>query len=53
MRSDSKLAPRGVLPAGLGLDVGALARLFDDATNAYKHLFFGALLARLRGLACG
>jgi hypothetical protein len=38
----------GVLPAGLGLDVGALARLFDDATNAYKHLLFRALLEEFR-----
>lgn len=33
-----------ILPVRRGLDVGALARLFDDATNSYKHLFFRALL---------
>lgn len=41
-------APHGVLPRGRGLDVAALARLFDDATNSYKHLFFRALLDEFR-----
>ena len=40
--------PRDVLPPSRGLDVGALARLFDDATNSYKHLFFRAVLDEFR-----
>ena len=39
---------QAVLPAAVGLDVGVLARLFDDATNSYKHLFFRALLDEFR-----
>ena len=40
--------PRELLPPGRGLDVAALARLFDDATNSYKHLLFRALLEEFR-----
>jgi hypothetical protein len=32
------------LPTTDGLDVGVLSRIFDDATNSYKHLLFDALL---------
>lgn len=32
------------LPAAKDLDVGALSRVFDNTTNAYKLLFFQALL---------
>ena len=39
---------REILPAARGLDVLALARLFNDATNSYKHLFFRALLDEFR-----
>jgi hypothetical protein len=40
--------PHDVLPPVPGLDVGTLARLFDDASNSYKHLFFRALLDEFR-----
>jgi hypothetical protein len=32
------------LPTTDGLDIGVLSRIFDDATNSYKHLLFDALL---------
>ena len=37
-----------LLPRSSGLNVGALSRLFDDATNSYKHLFFEAILEEFR-----
>lgn len=36
--------PTRTLPGSGRVDVGALSRLFDDATTSYKHLFFSALL---------
>jgi hypothetical protein len=36
--------PSSPLPTTDGIDVGVLSRLFDDATNSYKHLLFDALL---------
>lgn len=42
-----------LLPDSRRPDVGALSRLFDDATTSYKHLFFQAILNgyRDRGFA--
>ena len=45
---DEAKQSRDVLPRSHGLDVGALARLFDDATNSYRHLFFRAILEEFR-----
>ena len=39
------------LPSARGLHVGALSRLFGDATNSHKHLFFAALLEEFRANA--
>ncbi len=39
------------LPETGGLNIGALSRLFDDATNSYKHLFFDALLRAFKDSA--
>lgn len=49
MRPDKPEPLRDFLVPARGLDVAALARLFDDATNSYKHLFFRAILDEFRG----
>ena len=48
MRPDKPEPLRDFLVPARGLDVAALARLFDDATNSYKHLFFRAILDEFR-----